>query len=358
MIGALTQLAQGFLGRGEAAIAVPPFDGPLKPNQALERAQTLATLEAPQDLALVGDKLYVADGPRLLRLEAGAPVLARTFEAPLSALAPLPDGGLAVALDGREVRVYARPDDAEPRTVVGGLNDVNALAAARSGALYATEGAARGVDWAHDLMQNGRTGRLLRIEGARAEPLARGLRYAFGVAAMGEEALVAESWAHRLVAVDARGRTRPALTHLPVYPSRLTPAPGGGWWLTAFLARTLLVEFVLRERAFRKRMMAELKPEHWIAPRLSSGGSFLEPMQGAHLKTMGVVKPWAPPRSYGLVVRLDADARPLYSLHSRFDGVNHGIVAAAEANGALYLIAKGPRRLLRLPLDGLAQELT
>jgi hypothetical protein len=146
------------------------------------------------------------------------------------------------------------------------------------------------------------------------------------------------------------------LTHLPVYPSRLAPAEGGGWWLTAFTARTLLVEFVLREKAYRKRMMAEIAPEHWIAPRLASGGSFFEPMQGAHLKTMGVVKPWAPPRSYGLVIRLDGDGQPLYSLHSRFDGSNHGVVAAIERDGALYLIAKGPRRLLRLPLAGLAKE--
>ena len=65
---------------------------------------------------------------------------------------------------------------------------------------------------------------------------------------------------------------------------------------------------------------------------------------------MGVVKPWAPPRSYGLVIRLSASGTPLYALHSRVDGVNHGIVAAVEMNGALFAIAKGPGRLLRVPL--------
>ena len=53
--------------------------------------------------------------------------------------------------------------------------------------------------------------------------------------------------------------------------------------------------------------MAEIDPEYWIAPKLKSGQSFLEPMQGAHIKTMGVIKPWAPPRSYGLVIRLTRD---------------------------------------------------
>jgi hypothetical protein len=80
-------------------------------------------------------------------------------------------------------------------------------------------------------------------------------------------------------------------------------------------------------------------------------------MQGAHIKTMGVVKPWAPPRSYGLVIKLDAEGIPLYALHSRADGINHGVVAAVEMEGALFALAKGPRRLLRMPLSMIEQGL-
>jgi hypothetical protein len=147
------------------------------------------------------------------------------------------------------------------------------------------------------------------------------------------------------------------LDNLPVYPSRLSPVAGGGFWLTAFIARTQLVEFVLRENAYRRRMMAEIDPEYWIAPKLRSGQSFLEPMQGAHLKTMGVVKPWAPPRSYGLVIRLSEAGVPQYAVHSRVDGINHGITAAVEMDGALYALAKGPGRLLRAPLAMIEREL-
>jgi hypothetical protein len=110
----------------------------------------------------------------------------------------------------------------------------------------------------------------------------------------------------------------------------------------------------LREPAYRKRMMAEIDPALWIAPRLRSGENFMEPTQGAHLKTMGVIKPWAPPRSYGLVIRLSADGVPLYSLHSRVDGINHGVVAAVECGDYLYAVAKGPGRLLRISLAELA----
>jgi hypothetical protein len=102
--------------------------------------------------------------------------------------------------------------------------------------------------------------------------------------------------------------------------------------------------------------MAEIAPEFWVAPKLRSGESFKEPMQGAHLKTMGVVKPWAPPRSYGLVIRLNADGAPLYSLHSRVDGTNHGVVSAIEFRGDLFMVAKGPRRVLRLPIAALDRE--
>src|SRR6185437_4516439 len=236
----------------------------------------------------------------------------------------------------------------------------NAIACLADGRLAVTDGSLQQpVDhWVHDLMGRGGSGRMIVVDpkDGQARELARGLEYAFGACAMNGDILVSESWRHRLVAVGS-GRPRPVLARLPVYPSRLVPATGGGFWLTAFTARTQLVEFVLRENAYRRRMMKEIAPEHWIAPRLRSGESYLEPMQGAHLKTMGVVKPWAPPRSYGLVIRLSETGVPQYAVHSRVDGVNHGITAAVEMDGALYALAKGPGRLLRAPLAMIEKEL-
>ena len=361
MIGAVRDFVNRFLGRGDATIAVPSFDGALKPNQKLEQAEVLLECAAPEDLATDGRAIYVADGPRLLRLDGSPATELRVFEKPISALASLPGGEFAVALRGEEVRIFPEPSAAKPRaTFVTGLSAVNALAPAPDGMLIATDGSAtRGVDdWAWDLMEHGRSGRLVMLDPATgsSKTLADGLRYAFGCCATGDGALVGESWRHRLIGVRRDGSRRIVLPHLPVYPSRLSPASPAGYWLTAFTARSLLVEFVLREPAFRRRMMAEIEPQYWIAPRLRSADSFKEPMQGAHIKTMGVIKPWAPPRSYGLVIRLGADATPLYSLHSRVDGVNHGIVSAIEVNGDLIMIAKGPGRILKLPIAPLNQE--
>ena len=362
MIAAVRDFANRFLGRGDATITVPSFDGALKPNQKLESAETLLTCEAPEDLATDGRNLFAADGPRLICLNAGATSVVRSFEQPISALCTLAGGGVAVALGGREVRLYASPSAEQPSVTFAdaAFNAINALALADDNTLIATDGSTTCDvdDWARDLMELNRTGRVFRLDPGNktVTRLVQGLGYAFGACAHGNTILVSESWRHRLVLVTPGASPRIVLGHLPVYPSRLSKASGGGYWLTAFTARTQLVEFVLREPAYRRRMMAEIDPAYWVAPRLRSGISFKEPMQGAHIKTMGVIKPWAPPRSYGLVIRLDADGQPLYSLHSRVDGANHGIVAAIEMGDDLVLIAKGPGRVLRLPLTGLAEE--
>jgi hypothetical protein len=363
VIGSLRSLIDRFLGRGDATITVPSFDGALKPNQLLEKAETVASFYAPEDLATDGKTVYIADGAAILRLNAGSTTEVRSFDKAITALCSLPDGKIAVALDGREVRVFATPAAPQPEATFSGssMNAINALAAGPRGTLVATDGSTTRPcgQWVHDLMERGRSGRLLALDlsSGGVRTITSKFRYAFGVCASGEEFLVSESWRHRLVAISPKGRRRVMLDNLPIYPSRISAARSGGFWLTAFAARTQLVEFVLRENAYRRRMMAEIDPQYWIAPKLQSGQSFLEPMQGAHIKTMGIVKPWAPPRSYGLVIRLNAEGTPLYALHSRADGINHGIVAAVETDGALYALAKGPGRLLRLPLSGIEEEL-
>ena len=368
MIDALLEWRDRLLGRGDASITVPVFDGALKSNNLLEEAATFATLESPEDLATDGRSLFVADGGTVLRYELGvAPSPAQAGGSPtasivysgapaVTALACLRDGGLALALDGRELRIVGGPHDGRRWEAVGGakLKAVNAIGVAPDGRLLVTDGSLDHpvAHWRHDLMGLGRSGRLFVLDPASGEArvLASGLAYAFGACAAGAETWVSESWSHRLRAYAGGKRGRAVTDSLPGYPSRISPAAGGGFWLTCFVLRTQLVEFVLREHAYRKRMLAEIEPQHWIAPALNSGNTFLEPMQGAQLKMMGVVKPWAPPRSYGLVIRLTEQGLVRYSLHSRFDGKHHGIVAAVERDGWLYMLCKGRRRLLRLSI--------
>jgi hypothetical protein len=111
-----------------------------------------------------------------------------------------------------------------------------------------------------------------------------------------------------------------------------------------------LLEFVLNEDDFRAEMMQTVEPKYWIAPALSSGKDFLEPLQQGGVRQMGVLKPWAPARSYGLVLRLSPDLVPMFSLHSRVGGLHHGVVSALEFEGELLVLSKGAGRILRVPL--------
>ena len=365
MIGAFTEWKDRLLGRGDASITVPVFDGALKSNNLLEEAALFAALDAPEDLATDGRSLFVADGKTVLRYDDGGTGAAevRRFERPVSALACLPDGGLAVALDGRELRIVGGAHDGKRWDAAAGkpLNAVNAISAAADGRLMVTDGSREHpvAHWKHDLMGLGRSGRLLELNPAdgSARELASGLGFAFGACAVGDAVWASESWRHRVVGFGDGKGARAVTDSLPGYPSRIAPAQGGGYWLTCFTLRTQLVEFVLREHGYRKRMLAEIEPPYWIAPALNSGNTFLEPMQGAQLKMMGIVKPWAPPRSYGLVIRLTAEGRVRYSLHSRFDGKHHGVVAAVECRGDLYVLAKGCKRVLRLSITDAERSL-
>ncbi len=361
MIAVLKGWTDRFLGRGEAATTVPPFDGALKPNRALEDAQILLQLDAPDDLASDGASVFASDGNRVLRLDGGNASEVQRFDRPVTALACLPGGGLAVALDGKEVRIVGGPHDGKSwQDVAGALVSVNAISATPDGKLLVTEGSRHQPyqNWCHDLMELGKTGRLLELDPASGggRELARDLGFAYGACQVGGGAWVSESWRHRVRQVGGAGNM--VLDRLPAYPSRITSASNGDVWLTAFTARTQLVEFILREPAYRKRMMVEIEPQYWVAPALTSGNTFLEPMQGAHIKTMGILKPWAPPRSYGLVIRVSADGLPRYSLHSRVDGKNHGVTAVVECQGALYVLAKGPKRILKLSIADAERSLS
>lgn len=367
MINALMDWKDRLLGRGDASITVPVFDGALKSNNLLEDAPVFASLEAPEDLATDGNALFVADGSAVLRYDAAINSASahevQRFDRPVTALACLPNGGLAVALDGRELCIVGGAHDRRRWDAVAGrpLNAVNAISAGTDGRLLVTDGSSEHsvAHWKHDLMSLGRSGRLLELNVADggSRELASGLAHAFGACAVGNAVWASESWRHRVMAFGDGQGTRVVTDSLPGYPSRIAPAQGGGYWLTCFTLRTQLVEFVLREPAYRKRMLKEIEPQYWIAPALNSGNTFLEPLQSAQLKMMGIVKPWAPPHSYGLVIRLTPQGLVRYSLHSRFDGKNHGVVAAVECQGNLYVLAKGCRRILRLSVAGIERSL-
>jgi len=350
-----------FVGRGNAAITVPPMDGALRPNQRLEEAHVVMEARAPDNLILHHGEVLFSSGRDLRKLETGAVV--RSFDRPIACLAAAVDGRLAVGLTGAEVVVIEPDGTVAPlpatqtscATALAFLGD--SLIICRGSARYAAD------QWKRDLMEGGiaRQGSgsvVLFPRDGVPRLMADQLRWPFGVLPVGDRIVVSESWAHRLVLLDPHGSVRPepVLLDLPGYPARLAPASEGTAWLSVFAPRSQLIEFVLREDGYRRRMVSEIDPDYWIAPALANGRSFLEPIQGGALKQMGVLKPWAPSRSYGLVIKLNDDFEPTLSLHSRADGSRHGTASVLEHSETLFVASKGGNVVLGLPVEELVEQ--
>ncbi|MFA5663856.1 strictosidine synthase [Castellaniella sp.] len=355
MLKTLKRARDRFFGTGEADTSVPVLDGALKPNNLLETAEVFFERPGLEDLAIdAHGQLYVAAGPEVLLIGADGRVQDTIgLQARAQALAVC--HGNLVAATSQGLQFLAGPQVGRHVQSFGGhpIQCINALSEGPDGTLLLSEGshAVPCDEWTADLLTHGRSGRVLaydpRDDSCRV--LAQGLAYCFGVCMHEDGVLASESWAHR-VQVLRDGRMQAGLSEIPGYPGRIAPASGGGYWLSIFAPRSQLLEFVLREDVFRKEMMSTVEPRYWIAPAFSSGQDFLEPLQQGSVRQMGILKPWAPPRSYGLVLRLSADLAPLFSMHSRVGGVHHGIVAAQEYAGSLLALSKGSGRLLRLPL--------
>jgi hypothetical protein len=348
----LDMILDRIMNRASAVRYTPIFDNALKHNDLLQRATVVASFTGATDLATDGTQLFVSDHSSVFRLDPdGCRSLAFDLGQPITAIA-CHQGGVACALAGREIRIVGGAAHGWSSMSAEGpkLHSANALWSAGA-ALLATDGSETREtgQWRHDLMERGQTGRVFSLSPSsnRVSVLASGLNYAFGAASLNGETLVSESWAHRLMAIDARGRARVVLADLPVYPSRLATSEDGAW-LTAFCVRSDLVEFVLREDAYRRQMIGSIDPDLWISPQLRSFAHVQEPVQQGALSQMGAIKPWAPARSYGLVIKLDQKGAPTLSLQSRMGGRHHGITAAAELAGELYLLSQGDQSVIRL----------
>ena len=338
--------------RGKA-VTIPPMDGALKPNTALDDAPVALEVAAPDNLCSDGDRLIFSSGDKVFALKSGKVEEIQSFDAPVTALAVSPTGDLAIGLDNGELGLMPRNGSPRELPATANLACPTALAFDGSNALYGAQGSARHrpSDWAVDLMRKNAFGSVWRIDLAGSGSAAlvlQGLAFPNGLLADRDSVIVAESWQHRVIRLSANGAQKPILEKLPGYPARLSPAGDGGVWLALFAPRNRLIEFTLLENAYREQMMREVPRECWIAPALASETSFLEPLQCGGVKTMGIHKPWSPSRSYGLVVKLDAKLRPVASFHSRANGRRHGVTSVAEVGGRVFAASKGGNAILEI----------
>jgi hypothetical protein len=351
MLGAVSRAFDRFRGSGGYAVTVPSMDGAFRPNETLENAPAVIEIEAPDDLASDGRRVWFSSGATLYELKTnGAATVAEPltrFDGAIACLDVSASGAIAVGLATGGVLVRGGASDGRRFDMLEGrpLTCPTALHFSDGDTLILCLGSDRNspVEWKRDLLDGCAGGSVWRIDlrSGRGTCIADGLAWPNGViTAEKDRIIVAESWRHQVVELRER-KAIPLLAELPGYPARITTAPGGGYWLAIFAPRSQLVEFVLREPRFRGRMMREIDPEYWVAPSLHCTIDYLEPLQAGAIKQLGELKPWAPSRSYGLVVRLDAAFQPKASMHSRANGRRHGVTACLEIAGRVLAASKG-----------------
>ncbi len=346
-----------FRGAGHAAVTIPSMDGALQPNGLLDQAE--AVFSAPGGIANViavdGD-LCFSCGETIYRMPVNGsePTRLASFESKISALCASAGGGIAVGLSGKGVRVQ-RPGrrDLDLNVVDGAaLQCPVAMTFEDENTLVVCNGSSRNrpEEWCRDLMEKNRAGSVWRIDLAAGtgQCLAADLGFPSGVVrADSGDLVISESWSHRLIRLREAASPDALIEDLPGYPGAISRS-SDGYWLSVFAPRRQLIEFVLREDDYRQRMMKSLPEQFWMAPALRSGQSYLEPVQSGGVRQLGQVKPWAPTRSYGLLIHLDSDFNAKASFHSRADGVRHGITSAAEIGGRVFAACSGAGLLLAI----------
>jgi hypothetical protein len=165
---------------------------------------------------------------------------------------------------------------------------------------------------------------------------------------------ISESWKHRVIGISSfpRGGIATLIDDLSAYPSRMARASDGGFWLTLFAPRRQLFELLLMEDDFRREMIASIDASEWIGPDFRFSDAPDQPLQQGSVRQMGHIKPWAPSRSYGLVVRCDSAGNPIKSWHSRADGTLHGVTSVVERRDTLLVASRGAGVAARLSVVG------
>ena len=333
--------------RGQA-VTIPPMDGALRPNTALDEADIVKSCEEPDNIVSVAGKLIYSSGSEIFGMSGDKPIA--SFDSDITALAVDPSGVIAVGLNAGGIVFHK-----SKIPPLDGFNCPTALAFDGANDLYICNGSdTHGAsEWAADLMQKNASGSLwhVSLDSGERRCLAKNLAFPYGlvVDAANSRVIASEAWRHRLVSISMQGgMPKPILAKLAGYPARITRKSSGGFILCLFAPRNRLIEFVLQEDDYRNAMLDEIDSRYWIAPSLSASRSFLEPLQSGSVKTMGIHKPWSPSRSYGLIVELDNNFLPVTSYHSRANGTRHGITSAIEHEGKIVATSRGGNLILRV----------
>jgi hypothetical protein len=356
-----------FLFPGRPQNAVPAMDGPWKPNSKLDQYPALLdALKAPDDLAVDDSgNVYISSGLQVLRLDApeykNSQVFAE-FSSQVGGLNWDPNLGLMVCVNGDGVHFKGGDHEGLVIREADGhriLAPTATLVMSPDVVIIADASLHHTFDkWVWDLMEKRPSGRLIEFNlvDKSSKTLRSSMAYPAGLAKSSMEDasfLVTEAFGNRLSLANLSPgglQLRTVLSNLAGYPCRIISRKNG-YWLCFSALRTQLVEFVLSEDAFRQEMIKTVDPEFWICPALRATGHCYEPLQGGGIKQLGVMKPWAPPRAYGLIAALNSQLEVIQSYHSRHDGQRHGITGLASNGNSIFAASQGSGVVIQIPAE-------
>lgn len=337
-------------------VSIPPMERGLRPNSRLDSADVLldpGDFEPDDLLVRESGGIWFSSGTAVHELKDGA---VRTVVDLAGQVGTLAAHGseIVAAVEGRGLVTVDESGMVDQLSADESVSTcVTDLTALPDGSLLASIGSIEyGLDgWGRALVHRDRTGRLVRISGERTEVVADKLGWPAGVASDADgNVMVSVSLQHRLESrrTDSLGRVeRTMLGNLPLYPGRVCHTENG-WWVAAPYVRNRITAMLLDEAELLDEMVSTINPDEWFIPRLRSENPYTDPLQMGQLRTLGIVKPWAPPRSYGLVFRIAHDGRIVESAHSRVDGKCHGTTGVVADGDRVIVAAQGFRSLLAI----------
>lgn len=333
-------------------VSVPPFEAGLRPNSDLDTAAPLTAGDVHDidDVTAIGDMLIYSNGSTVVLgleqpiiAELGGRVTALTSDGSAILAAVETQGLVRLSVTGAVSAISDNPDV---------RSGVTALAAS-GGRVIAAIGSAthRAGEWPESLLDGATDGRLLAVhDGGRIEVIADQLAWPSGVLAEEDGTLVVtESHRHRVIRISGQ-QHETLLSALPAHPGRIV-ASTDGWWIAFPYPRNRAAEMFMTEPDVIAAMRAEVPREGWLVPTLRAENIYRDPLQIGQQRVMGVVKPWAPPRSYGLVAHVNRKGRVTHSHHSRPDGFRHGITGLVLVGNRLIVASAGARGLLEVSHD-------
>lgn len=184
--------------------------------------------------------------------------------------------------------------------------------------------------WSLDLLEGRGNGRLLCYDPATetTKTVCDNLVFPNGVCVThdGQHLLVASTWTCSILIFDLKRMQdgpRYFMRGLPGYPDNINRASDGGYWIALAGMRSPVIDLVMEDPGFRKRMAKTVPPTNWLFGNLNTGG----------------------------VLKSDGEGKIVDAYWDKADGPLYMITSMREHRGSLFVGGVTNNKIGSIPLD-------